>query len=698
MSVIQQTVKFGGKILTLETGKVARQANSVMVRTDDGTVVMVNVVAKKEANPSKDFFPLRVDYQEKFYASGQIPGGFFKREGRPSEREILICRLIDRPIRPLFPKNFTNEVQIVATVLSLNPDSDPDILALIGASAAVKLTGAPFNGPMAAARVGYKDGSYILNPTQEELKTSDLNLVVAGTSTSVLMVESEAKMLPEDVMLGAVMYGHEQFQPVIAAINELVAKAGTVAWDWQAPATNADLESKVQADCQDKITQYYLIQDKVERHKQLGLLKDEMTSKYVCAEENNVVTEKDVTNIIAALEKSIVRGNVLTGKPRIDGRDVTSIRPIATEVSFLPRAHGSALFTRGETQSITAITLGSGRDAQMSDGPMGEVKDNFMLHYNFPPYCVGETGMVGAPKRREIGHGKLARRGIQAVLPSVEEFPYVIRSVCEITESNGSSSMASICGTSLALMNAGVPIKAPVAGIAMGLIKDKDNFAVLSDILGDEDHLGDMDFKVAGTSEGITALQMDIKIDGITEEIMQKALCQAKQGRLHILGEMQKSISKSASELSEHAPQIITFKINPEKIGDVIGKGGATIRALTEETGASVDLKDDGTVQIFAENKAAGDEARERIEALTKDLEIGEIIEGKVMRIVDFGAFVNLLPGKDGLLHISQISNERIENVTDVLAEGQMVTVKVLDIDRQGRVKLSMKELAAAPA
>ncbi|MGB5256510.1 MAG: polyribonucleotide nucleotidyltransferase, partial [Woeseiaceae bacterium] len=650
---------------------------------------------RKTADPGRDFFPLTVNYQEKTYAAGKIPGGFFKREGRPSEKEVLTCRLIDRPVRPLFPKGFTNEVQIIATVMSLNPDVDPDIPALIGASAALAISGMPFAGPIAATKVGYKDGEYVLNPGVAAVADSDLELVVAGTKDAVLMVESEATGLSEEVMLGAVMFGHEQMQVAIDAINELAAEVGKPAWDWQAPEADTDLAAAVAAEAEAGLADAYRITDKQERQAAVGAAKAAATETLAGVEEARWSAD-EVKGALSKLEKTIVRQRVIKGEPRIDGRDQATVRPIDVSVGVLPRAHGSALFTRGETQAIVVTTLGTGRDAQIIDAIEGERKEPFMLHYNFPPFCVGETGFVGSPKRREIGHGKLARRGIQAVMPNMDEFGYVIRVVSEITESNGSSSMASVCGTSLALMDAGVPIKAPVAGVAMGLVKEGDDYAVLTDILGDEDHLGDMDFKVAGTDDGITALQMDIKIQGITREIMSKALDQARDARLHILGEMAKVISEPRETMSEWAPTIMTIKIDPDKIRDVIGKGGAVIRAITEETGASVDIDNDGTIRIASVDGASGKEARRRIELITADVEVGRIYEGKVARLMDFGAFVTILPGKDGLVHISQISNERVEKVSDKLAEGDSVRVKVLEVDRQGRVRLSMKEVDAA--
>ena len=651
---------------------------------------MVTVVGSKTADPGRDFFPLTVDYQEKTYAAGRIPGGFFKREGRPSEKETLTCRLIDRPIRPLFPKGFMNEVQVVANVISMNPDVDPDIAAMLGTSAALAVSGIPFAGPIGAARVGYLNGEYVLNPTNGQLEESELDLVVAGTSNAVLMVESEAKCLSEDVMLGSVVFGHEQMQAAIKAIEEFAAEVGTETWDWQAPEADESLAAQVRGQGEGSITEAYSIADKKDRQNRLSEIREDIVAALVTDTEG-APSEGDVRGAIAKLEKSIVRGRILAGELRIDGRDTRTVRPIRIRTGVLPRTHGSALFTRGETQALVVTTLGTGRDAQLIDAIEGTYKENFMMHYNFPPSSVGETGRVGSPKRREIGHGRLAKRGVQAVMPHIDDFPYVLRVVSEITESNGSSSMASVCGASLSLMDAGVPLKAPVAGIAMGLIKEDDKFAVLSDILGDEDHLGDMDFKVAGTTDGVTALQMDIKIDGITTEIMQQALDQAKEGRLHILGEMAKELSESRDEMSEYAPRLISFKINPEKIRDVIGKGGATIRAITEETGATIEVDDDGLVKIASIEKAAGDEARRRVEQVTAEVEVGVIYEGKVAKIMDFGAFVNILPGKDGLVHISQISDERVENVSDKLSEGDIIKVKVLEVDRQGRIRLSMK-------
>jgi len=688
---ITKKFQYGRHTVTLETGEIARQADGAVLVTMGDTVVLVAAVAKKEAKPGQHFFPLTINYQEKTYAAGRIPGGFFKREGRPSERETLISRLIDRPIRPLFPKGFMNEVQVIATVLSYSEDIDSDIPAMIGASAALSLTGAPFAGPIAGARVGYKDGQYLLNPTLDDLKDSDLDLVVAGTENAVLMVESEAKELPEDVMLGAVTFGHEQMQPVIQAIKELKAEAGKPDWDWQPPVVSEELKKAIEEKFADSISEAYGIHDKQARYEKLGKLRDEAVAEF--AAEEGEPTADQVKDIFSALEKQIVRQKIISGEKRIDGRDLDEVRPISIRVGLLPRTHGSALFTRGETQALVVTTLGTGRDAQITDNIEGESKDHFMLHYNFPPYCVGETGFMSGPKRREIGHGRLAKRALLAVVPSAEEFPYVIRVVSEITESNGSSSMASVCGSSLSMMDAGVPLKAPVSGIAMGLIKEGDKFAVLSDILGDEDHLGDMDFKVAGTAEGITALQMDIKIEGINEQIMHQALEQAKGGRDFILGEMEQVLPSYRTEMSEYAPRLLTIKVKPDKIRDIIGKGGATIRQITEETGTTIDISDDGTVVIASTNKEAAEDARQRIEDLTADVEVGATYEGKVVKIMDFGAFVNLLPGKDGMVHISQISNERVAKVTDKLTEGDVVKVKVLEIDKQGRIRLSMKAL-----
>jgi polyribonucleotide nucleotidyltransferase len=690
-----KTFQYGEHKVTIDTGAIARQADGAVIVDMAETTVLVTAVGRKAADPGRDFFPLTVNYQEKTYAAGKIPGGFFKREGRPGEKEVLTCRLIDRPVRPLFPKGFKNEVQIIATVMSLNPDVDPDIPALIGASAALAISGMPFAGPIAAAKVGYKNGEYVLNPGVAAVKDSDLELVVAGTKDAVLMVESEADRLSEEVMLGAVMFGHEQLQVAIDAISELAAEVGKPAWNWEAPAEDNDLAAAVATQSESGLADAYRITDKQDRQAAVGVVKA-ATADALAGSEDSRWSADEVKGALSKLEKTIVRQRVIRGEPRIDGRDQSTVRAIDVQVGVLPRAHGSAVFTRGETQAIVATTLGTGRDAQIIDAIEGERKEPFMLHYNFPPFCVGETGFVGSPKRREIGHGKLARRGIQAVMPDMDEFGYVIRVVSEITESNGSSSMASVCGSSLALMDAGVPMKAPVAGVAMGLVKEGDDYAVLTDILGDEDHLGDMDFKVAGTDDGITALQMDIKIQGITREIMSKALDQARDARLHILGEMNKVLSTPRQEMSEWAPTIMTMKIDPDKIRDVIGKGGAVIRAITEETGASVDIDNDGTIRIASVDGESGKEARRRIELITADVEVGTIYEGKVARLMDFGAFVTILPGKDGLVHISQISNERVEKVSDKLAEGDTVKVKVLEVDRQGRVRLSMKEVDAA--
>ncbi|MCP4469693.1 MAG: polyribonucleotide nucleotidyltransferase [Gammaproteobacteria bacterium] len=697
MNSIKKTFQYGAHQVTLETGEIARQAGGAVIASMGDTVVMVTVVGSKTADPGRGFFPLTVDYQEKTYAAGRIPGGFFKREGRPSEKETLTCRLIDRPIRPLFPKGFMNEVQVVANVLSSDPEIDADISAMLGTSAAIAVSGIPFSGPIGACRVGYLDGEYVLNPTATQLAESQLNLVVAGTSNAVLMVESEANCLPEEVMLGSVVYGHEQMQNAIQAITEFAAETGVQAWEWQAPEADAGLADKVAAEASSSISEAYTIANKLDRQDRIGAIRDDVVAALVSDAEDSP-TEGDVRGATAKLEKSIVRGRIIAGEKRIDGRDTTTVRPIHIRTGVLPRTHGSALFTRGETQALVVTTLGTGRDAQIIDAIEGTYKEHFMMHYNFPPSCVGETGRVGSPKRRDIGHGRLAKRGVLAVMPDLDDFPYVLRVVSEITESNGSSSMASVCGASLALMDAGVPLKAPVAGIAMGLIKEDNGFAVLSDILGDEDHLGDMDFKVAGTTDGITALQMDIKIDGITTEIMQQALDQAKDGRLHILGEMAKVLSEGRAEMSEYAPRLITFKINPEKIRDVIGKGGATIRAITEETGATIEVDDDGVIKIASVEKAAGEEARRRVEQVTAEVEVGVIYEGKVAKIMDFGAFVNILPGKDGLVHISQISDERVEQVSDKLTEGDVVKVKVLEVDRQGRIRLSMKAVSAEEA
>ncbi len=687
MNPIRKEFQYGDKLVSLETGEIARQADGAVIIDVDGTSLLVTVVGKKEA-AGGDFFPLTVNYQEKAYAAGKIPGGFFKREGRPSEKETLTSRLIDRPIRPLFPEGYTNEVQIIATVISLNPDVDPEIPALLGASAALAVSGLPFNGPIGAACVGYKDGAYLINPSPSALKDSELTLVVAGTAHAVLMVESEAIGLSEEIMLGAVLFGHEQMQVAINAINEFAKDAGAGVVEWVAPEANNELIRLVTTEVEVGIKDAYTIAEKLVRQEHLKGIRSAVVEKLAIN-----FAEKDIRGIIEHLEYSIVRNAILNEGKRIDGRAYDKIRPISIRTGVLPRTHGSALFTRGETQALVIATLGTARDAQIIDALAGEYKEPFMLHYNFPPYSVGETGFVGSPKRREIGHGRLAKRGVAAVLPNMDEFPYTIRVVSEITESNGSSSMASVCGSSLALMDAGVPIKSPVAGIAMGLIKEGDKFAVLSDIMGDEDHLGDMDFKVAGSVDGITALQMDIKIDGITSEIMKTALEQAKHGRLHILGEMNKALATTRDEMSDFAPRIITFKIDPAKIREVIGKGGATIRSITEQTGASVDLTDDGIVKVASVDKAAGEEARRLIEEITAEVEVGKIYEGKVARLMDFGAFVTILPGKDGLVHISQISDEHVDKVSDRLNEGDIVKVKVLEIDRQGRVRLSIKEV-----
>lgn len=689
MNSVKKTVQYGNHTLSLETGKVARQAGGAVMASMGETSVLVTVVGQKDVKPGQGFFPLTVNYQERTYAAGKIPGGFFKREGRPSEKETLTSRLIDRPLRPLFPAGFLNEVQVIATVVSIDPQIDPDIPAMIGASAALAISGIPFSGPLGGARVGYLDGQYVLNPTKAELDQSDLDLVVAGTESAVLMVESEASELPEEVMLGAVMYGHQQMQAAIYVIKELQTEAGKPAWDWQPEAQNESLYDTVKNTAYEGIKNAYAISDKMLRQDALGEVRDAAIEALVT--EDGEWSEVDVKGIIGKLEKELVRGRIIDGEPRIDGRDTKTVRPVFVENGILPRVHGSALFTRGETQAMVIATLGAERDAQMIDAVEGEYRDRFMLHYNFPPFCVGETGFVGSPKRREIGHGKLAKRGIQAVMPSAEAFPYVIRVVSEITESNGSSSMASVCGTSLALMDAGVPLKAPVAGIAMGLIKEPNDYAVLTDILGDEDHLGDMDFKVAGTEKGVTALQMDIKIEGINEEIMRTALAQARDGRLHILEKMNAVIPTHREEMSEFAPRIITTKVHADKIRDVIGKGGATIRSITEQTGATIDIQDDGTVMIYSADYNGGQEALRQIEQITADVEVGKVYQGRVAKLMDFGAFVTILPGKDGLVHISQISEERVEDVSDKLSEGDSIQVKVLEVDRQGRIRLSMK-------
>jgi polyribonucleotide nucleotidyltransferase len=699
VSAIKKSFKYGDHTVTIETGELARQADGAVLVTMSDTVVLVTAVGLKKATPGRDFFPLTVNYQEKTYAAGRIPGGFFKREGRPTEKETLTSRLIDRPIRPLFPEGFINDVQVVASVISVNAEVDPDIASLIGASAALLISGMPFMGPIGAARVGYIDGKYVLNPTATQLTTSKLDLVVAGTQEGVLMVESEASGLNEEIMLGAVTFGHEQMQTAIKAINELAAEAGKPKWTWAAPEANKELQSAVSKLTETNLSAAYAITEKQQRYAKIKEIKSaavEALTKSESAGTPPKFTADQVGAEFSNLEYKLVRAKILEGHPRIDGRDNKTVRGINIRTGVLARTHGSALFTRGETQALVVTTLGTGRDAQIIDGLTGERKEPFMLHYNFPPFSVGETGMMGSPKRREIGHGNLAKRGVKAVMPGVEKFPYVIRVVSEILESNGSSSMASVCGTSLALMDAGVPITAPVAGVAMGLVKEGERFKVLTDILGDEDHLGDMDFKVAGTKDGITALQMDIKITSITREIMKVALDQARDGRLHILGEMNKVLSKPRESMSEWAPTIITLKIDPEKIRDVIGKGGAVIRQITEETGTSIDIENDGTVKIASVQGAAGREAQRRIELITADVEVGRVYEGKVARLMDFGAFVTILPGRDGLVHISQISEERVERVGDKLKEGDVVRVKVLEVDRQGRVRLSMRNVDAA--
>jgi polyribonucleotide nucleotidyltransferase len=693
MTLFNPTIRkfqYGQHTVTLETGMMARQATAAVMVNMDDTAVFVTVVGQKKSKPGQDFFPLTVNYQERSYAAGRIPGSFFRREGRPSEGETLTSRLIDRPIRPLFPDGFFNEVQVIATVVSLNPQVNPDIVAMIGASAALSLSGIPFNGPIGAARVGYINDQYVLNPTADELKESRLDLVVAGTENAVLMVESEADLLTEDQMLGAVVFGHEQQQIVIENIQAMVAQAGKAKWDWQPEPVNTALKERVVALAEARLGDAYRITEKQERYAQVDLIKEEVTAALL--QQDETLDAGEISDLLGSVEKNVVRSRVLRGEPRIDGREKDMIRALDVRTGVLPRTHGSALFTRGETQALVTATLGTTRDAQNLDELMGEKTDNFLLHYNFPPYCVGETGMVGSPKRREIGHGRLAKRGVMAVMPSLDVFPYTVRVVSEITESNGSSSMASVCGSSLALMDAGVPIKAAVAGIAMGLVKEGDNFVVLSDILGDEDHLGDMDFKVAGSRDGISALQMDIKIEGITREIMQVALNQAKGARLHILGVMEQAISTPRGDISEFAPRIHTIKINADKIKDVIGKGGSVIRALTEETGTTIEIEDDGTVKIAATDGDKAKHAIRRIEEITAEIEVGRIYQGKVTRIVDFGAFVAIGGGKEGLVHISQIADKRVEKVTDYLQMGQEVPVKVLEVDRQGRIRLSIKE------
>ena len=690
MTPMKKTFQYGANAITLETGEIARQATGAVLASLGDTVVLVTVVCDKGTAEGRDFFPLTVNYQERTYAAGKIPGGFFKREGRPTEKETLTSRLIDRPLRPLFPKGFTNEVQVVATVMSLDPAIDPDIPAMIGASAALAVSGLPFNGPLGAARVGYLAGQYVLNPTAQQLAESKLDLVVAGTETAVLMVESDASELSEEVMLEAVMYGHAQRQTAIRAIQELAAEVKPEPWPWMAPASDSEIFAAVVEAGGEALYAAYQVPEKIARRDQVSAVRIEIFDKLTTGESPRFEPEA-VRNAVEKLSRQVVRSRILDGLPRIDGRDTRSVRPITARVGVLPRTHGSALFTRGETQALVVATLGTTRDVQVIDAIEGERKEPFILHYNFPPYAVGEVGMVGTPKRREIGHGRLAKRGVAAIMPDMTKFPYTVRVVSEITESNGSSSMASVCGSSLALMDAGVPIRAPVAGIAMGLIKDGDRYAVITDILGDEDHLGDMDFKVAGTASGVTALQMDIKIDGITREIIEKALAQAKEGRLHILDKMSSVITKHREEMSDYAPRIITIRIHPEKIRDVIGKGGVTIRAITEETGANIDITDDGVVKIASVDFAAGQEAKRRIEEITSDVEVGRVYEGRIAKLMDCGAFVTILPGRDGLVHISQISNERVQKVSDKLTEGETVKVKVLEVDKQGRIRLSMK-------
>ncbi len=693
MTAVKKAFQYGNHTVTLETGMIARQATAAVMVSMDDTMVLVTVVGVESSGEERDFFPLTVNYQERTYAAGRIPGGYFKREAKPSEKETLTSRLIDRPVRPLFPKGFNSEVQVIATVLSMNPEIDPDIPAMLGASAALSLSGMPFMGPLGAARVGYQNGSYLLNPTFSQLESSDLDMVVAGTRAAVLMVESEAKELPESVMLGGVMFAHQHMQTAIQAIEELVKEAGKPSWHWEAPAVNSDIEKRVIELVGSDVEKAYQLRDKQDRQDALAEAREKVLDVMLsenAGKEDEVLLTNDIKYLFKNLESTVVRGQILAGKSRIDGRDTKTVRPITVQVGVLPRTHGSALFTRGETQALVVATLGTERDAQIIDALEGEHKESFMLHYNFPPYSVGEVGFVGSPKRREIGHGNLAKRGVKAVLP--KEFPYVIRVVSEITESNGSSSMASVCGSSLALMDAGVPTRAHVAGIAMGLVKEGDRFAVLTDILGDEDHLGDMDFKVAGTLQGVTALQMDIKINGITEEIMRQALEQANTGRIHILEIMNRTIQQARTEMSAYAPRILNMRIPTDKIRDVIGKGGVTIRSLTEETGTVVDISDDGEVRVAAADLAACEEAIRRIERLTAEAVIGEIYEGTVVKLADFGAFVSFLPGKQGLVHISQIAKERVEKVSDKLAEGQIVKVKVLEIDKQGRIRLSMKE------
>lgn len=690
LNPIVRKFQYGQHTVTIETGMMARQATAAVMVNMDDTAVFVTVVGQKKVKEGQDFFPLTVNYQERSYAAGRIPGSFFRREGRPGEGETLIARLIDRPLRPLFPEGFVNEIQIIATVVSINPQVNPDIVAMIGASAALSISGIPFNGPIGAARVGYIDDQYVLNPTVDELKSSRLDLVVAGTSSAVLMVESEADLLTEEQMLGAVVFGHEQQQIVIENINALAAETGKEKWDWQPEAINEELHRRIAELAEQRLGDAYRITEKLERYTNVDAIKEDVANTLLA--ENESLDIAEINDILSGLEKKVVRTRVLKGEPRIDGREKDMVRALDVRTGVLPRTHGSALFTRGETQALVTATLGTERDAQVIDELMGEYTDRFLFHYNFPPYSVGETGMVGSPKRREIGHGRLAKRGVLAVMPNQSEFPYTVRVVSEITESNGSSSMASVCGASLALMDAGVPIKAAVAGIAMGLVKENDDYVVLSDILGDEDHLGDMDFKVAGSREGISALQMDIKIEGITREIMQVALNQAKGARLHILTVMEEAINRPREEISEFAPRIHTIHINPDKIKDVIGKGGSVIRALTEETGTTIEIDDDGTVKIAATDSSKAEAAIRRIEDITAEVEVGRIYQGKVTRIVDFGAFVAIGGGKEGLVHISQIAEKRVEKVTDYLQLGQEVPVKVLEIDRQGRIRLSIKE------
>jgi len=694
LSAVAKSFKWGDHQITLETGKIARQATGAVMAHMDNTTVLCTVVGMRDAKPGQPFFPLTVNYQEKTYAAGKIPGGFFRREGRPSEKETLTSRLIDRPIRPLFPKGFMNEVQVICTVMSADKDQDPDVIAMIGAAAALAISGIPFSGPLAAARVGFSDGQYLLNPGFAALKTSALNMTVAGTRQAVLMVESEAQELTEDQMLGAVLFAHQQMQPVLDAIDALVADAGKPRWEWTAPEIDQALADRIGEAFAEPMAAAYRITDKLERQDAVAALKAQCLEQFAGeALGEEAADSKTVAGLFGRLEKSVVRNAIIDGAPRIDGRDLKTVRPLAMEVGMLAKAHGSALFTRGETQAIVAATLGTNRDAAIVDALEGTYREGFMLHYNFPPFSVGEAGFMGGPKRREIGHGRLARRGVQAVLPNAEDFPYTLRVVSEITESNGSSSMASVCGTSLALMDAGVPIKAQVAGIAMGLVKEGDRYAVITDILGDEDHLGDMDFKVAGTAKGVTALQMDIKIEGINEEIMEKALAQAYEARCHILNQMNEIIAEPRAAVSDNAPSIATIEVNPDKIRDVIGKGGVTIRAIQEETGAQIDIDDSGLIRVYGENADSRDAAIARIQAITAEAEVGQVYLGTVSKIVDFGAFVNIIPGKDGLVHISQIAQERVENVEDYLKEGQQVRVVVLDVDARGRIKLSMKEV-----